>query len=332
VSETPLVPIVLNHLGDIEATELRALSNVAFHGLAQVPAEAEWFANLGNPGTQRAYQLALADFMTFIGINPQRPEEFRIVTRAHVIAWRDELERRALGAATIRNRLSALSSLFEYLCEKNAVTHNPVKGVKRPKADNNQGKTPALGNHQARDLLKAPEGDSLKAKRDRAILATLLYHGLRRKELTKLTVRDAFRSRQGVPHLKVSGKGQKTRYVPLHPAAGSVIAEYLQAAGHGNEEASALFRPLHHSRDLTSRAAMTPDAIYKLVREYTQAVLGEAFGAHSMRSTVATNALANGADIAKVQELLGHANISTTRLYDHRFSRPEDSANFKVAY
>jgi site-specific recombinase XerD len=242
------------------------------------------------------------------------------------------MTKRELGPATIRNRLSALSSLFEYLCERNAVTHNPVKGVKRPKADNNQGKTPALGNHQARELLKAPEGDSLKAKRDRAILATLLYHGLRREELCKLTVKDASRSRLGVPHLKVSGKGQKTRYVPLHPAAGSLIAEYLDAAGHEAEGAASLFRPLHHSRDLKSRAAMTPDGIYKLVREYTDAVLGERFGAHSMRSTVATNALANGADIAKVQELLGHANISTTRLYDHRSTRPEDSATFKVSY
>ena len=329
---TPL-PVTIDNTGTGIATAgPRALTNAVFHGLAHVPAEAEWFANLGNKGTKRAYEMALADFMQFIGINPKRPEEFRIVTRAHVIAWRDELVKRALEPATIRNRLSALSSLFEYLCEKNAVTHNPVKGVKRPKANNNQGKTAALGNHQARDLLKAPEGDSLKAKRDRAILATLLYHGLRREELTKLKVKDAFRSRHGVPHLEVRGKGQKLRYVPLHPAAGSLISEYLEAAGHGSEEAAALFRPLHNSRNVQSRAAMTPDGIYRLVREYTESALGEKFGAHSMRSTVATNALANGADIAKVQELLGHANISTTRLYDQRHSRPEDSANFKVAY
>jgi site-specific recombinase XerD len=194
-------------MGHINAPEPRALTNAGFHGLAHVPAESEWFANLGNKGTKRAYAMALTDFMAFIGINAKQPEEFRIVTRAHVIAWRDELVKRELEPATIRNRLSALSSLFEYLCERNAVTHNPVKGVKRPKADNNQGKTPALGNHQARDLLQAPEGDSLKAKRDRAILATLLYHGLRREELCKLTVKDASRSRQGVPHFKVSGKG-----------------------------------------------------------------------------------------------------------------------------
>ncbi len=332
MSEAPLVPTVIDDMGHINAPEPRALTNAGFHGLAHVPAESEWFANLGNKGTKRAYAMALTDFMAFIGINAKQPEEFRIVTRAHVIAWRDELVKRELEPATIRNRLSALSSLFEYLCERNAVTHNPVKGVKRPKADNNQGKTPALGNHQARDLLQAPEGDSLKAKRDRAILATLLYHGLRREELCKLTVKDASRSRQGVPHFKVSGKGQKTRYVPVHPAAGRLIAEYLEAAGHADQETGALFRPLHNSRNMQSEDAITPDGIYRLVREYAERVLGEKFGAHSMRSTVATNALANGADIAKVQELLGHANISTTRLYDQRHSRPEDSANFKLAY
>ncbi len=93
-----------------------------------------------------------------------------------------------------------------------------------------------------------------------------------------------------------------------------------------------MFRPLHNSRNIQSGNAITPDGLYRLVREYTERVLGEKFGAHSMRSTVATNALANGADIAKVQELLGHANISTTRLYDQRHSRPEDSATFKVSY
>lgn len=125
--------------------------------------------------------------MRFAGI--ARPEEFRIVTRAHVIAWRDDLARRELSATTVRHRLSALASLFEYLCEKNAVTHNPVKGVKRPIPEIYEGKTPALGDHQARRLLDAPSGDTLKGKRDRAMLATLLYHALRREELCKLRVK-----------------------------------------------------------------------------------------------------------------------------------------------
>lgn len=138
-----------------------------------MPPENEWFANLGNPNTRRAYENAIKDFMQFTGI--VKPEEFRTVTRAHVIAWRDELVKRALSGMTVRHRLAALSSLFEYLCERNAVTHNPVKGVKRPPVESNEGKTPALGDHQARTLLDAPEGDSVIAKRDRAMLATLLH-------------------------------------------------------------------------------------------------------------------------------------------------------------
>ena len=109
------------------------LTATEFHRLAAVPPEVEWFANIRNASTRRAYENAIEDFMGFTGIG--RPEEFRAVTRAHVIAWRDDLVRRELGGATVRHRLAALSSLFEYLCEKNAVTHNPVKGVKRPKAE-----------------------------------------------------------------------------------------------------------------------------------------------------------------------------------------------------
>jgi integrase len=95
-----------------------------------------------------------------------------------------------------------------------------------------------------------------------------------------------------------------TRYVPLHPAASGLISDYLDASGHGQDEAGALFRPLHHWRDLTSAKGMTPGAVYDLVRGYSKA-LGFEIGAHSLRATAATNALDHQADIAKVQEWLG---------------------------
>ena len=167
----------------------RLLTAAEFHRLADVPPEVEWFANLTNAHTRRAYENAVRDFMRFAGIG--RPEEFRTVTRAHIIAWRDDLVRRGLGGSTIRHRLASLASLFEYLCEQNAVTHNPVKGVERPRTESGEGKTPALGDHQARKLLAAPEADTIKSKRDRAILSTLLFHALRREELCKLKVKDA---------------------------------------------------------------------------------------------------------------------------------------------
>ena len=307
----------------------RLLTADEFHRLADVPPEVEWFANLSNPQTRRAYENAVKDFMRFAGI--VRPEEFRTVTRAHVIAWRDELVRRGLGGSTIRHRLASLASLFEYLCGRNAVTHNPVKGVERPKAETAEGKTPAIGDHQARELLAAPADDTLKAKRDRAILSTLLFHALRRDELCKLKVRDFRHARKGVPHLKVSGKGGKVRYLPLHPGTHALIHEYLEAAGHGEDDAGALFRPIRNNRTGKLDGAITPDGIYRLVRAYS-AALGFEIGAHALRATAATNALDHQADIAKVQEWLGHANIATTRIYDHRRTRPEDSPTFKVAY
>jgi len=316
-------------IATLQNTQNRLLTAEAFQRLADVPPEIEWFANLTSPATQRAYQNAIKDFMAFVGI--RSPEEFRTVTRAHVIAWRDDLKSRNRNGSTIRHRLAALASLFDYLCEKNAVTHNPVKGVKRPKVDSQEGRTPALGDHQARKLLDAPEGAGLKAKRDLAILATLLYHALRRDELCKLTVKDFKHERRGVPHLKVTGKGSKTRYVPLHPAASRLIHDYLELAGHGEQENSALFRPVKNNTGSGLDNAITPDGVYRIVRAYSTE-LGFKIGVHSLRATAATNALDHQADIAKVQEWLGHANIATTRIYDHRKTRPEDSPTFKVNY
>src|SRR6202161_1909913 len=117
----------------------RLLTAAAFQKLADVPPEVEWFANISNHHTRRAYENAVKDFMRFAGI--LRPEEFRTVTRAHLIAWRDELRRRGLGGATIRHRLASLASLFEYLCEEKAVTHNPVKSGEGPETGRGGGRS-----------------------------------------------------------------------------------------------------------------------------------------------------------------------------------------------
>lgn len=302
-----------------------------YQQLEDVPPEAEWFAEIASrsPATRRAYEAALQDFLSFAGIAD--PTSLRSVARALVIAWRDDLARRepALSAATIRHRLAALSSLFEYLCDRNAVTHNPVKGVKRPKVDSYEGKTPALGDHEMRKLLAAPNADTLKAKRDRAIFLTLAFHGLRRAELCALSLADFRHSRRGVPHFKVSGKGGKTRYIPQAPAAIEAITDYLAADGRGEATSGPLFLSVSN-RSKGNR--LTPNGVYSIVQSYSTEHLAQPIGAHTFRSTAATNALENGADIAKVQAWLGHANIATTRLYDHRKTRAEDSPTFKVAY
>ena len=118
--------------------------------------------------------------------------------------------------------------------------------------------------------------------------------------------------------------------MPLHPAASGLILDYLEADGRGLETTGALFRAVGN-RAGGQNQAITADAIYKIVRGYS-AALGFEIGAHALRATAATNALDHQADIAKVHEWLGHANIATTRIYDHRKTRAEDSPTFKVAY
>ncbi len=173
--------------------------------------------------------------------------------------------------------------------------------------------------------------------RDRAILAVPLYHGLRREALCRLTVRD-LQERQGVRHFRVLGKREKLRFVPAHPLAQRLIEDYLTFVGHSDDAKGPLFRPVRNNATAAGLTkALNPGSIYReVVRRYAASagISGDLqhFGPHAMRATTATNALSHDADIAKVQEWLGHANVSTTRLYDRRQTRPEESPTFRVKY
>lgn len=313
----------------LQATSERRLTGLEFQQLGAVPAAAEWFANIDNPRTRRAYQNDLEDFCNFVGLTGA--DEFRAVTRAHVLAWRAQLEQRHLAGATIRRKLAALASLFDHLMENNAIAGgNPVHGVKRPKIETNEGKTPALGDDQASLLLNAPDHETVKGLRDRALLSVLLYHGLRREEAARLTTIDLL-ERRGVKHLRVHGKGGKLRFIPLHPVAAERIYAYLEHDGDRHGSPGPLFRSV---RGTTTGAGVTANGIYTVVAHWAR-VAGidvNGLGVHGLRATAATNALEHDADIAKVQMWLGHANISTTRLYDRRGQRPEDSPTYKVKY
>jgi len=299
-----------------------------------VPPELEWFANLPNPRTRRAYQQDVRDFTAFVGIT--RPEEFRTITRAHLIAWRKDLEARNLAPSSIRRKLAALSSLFDYLCERNAVAHNPADGVKRPKANHHEGLVQEWLGHANVATTRLYDKRNHRPEDSPTFLATLLYHGLRREELCKLRVRD-LQQREGVLQLRIEGKGGKIRFIPVAAKAARLIQAYLDVAGHGNDLSGPLFRPVRNNTTGTLNKSLNPASIYQdVVRRYGEQVgintAVRGFCVHSLRATAATNALLHGADIAKVQEWLGHANVATTRLYDKRNHRPEDSPTFRVEY
>lgn len=156
------------------------------------------------------------------------------------------------------------------------------------------------------------------------------------EELCTLTV-GSIHQREGVPHIRVEGKGDKVRYLPLHVTAQRLIDAYLKDAGHAEDLKGPLFRPVKNNRTKTLAKPLHPTSVYQdIVKRYAREVglaeLVPGLCVHSLRATAATNALAHNADIAKVQEWLGHADISTTRMYDKRQSRPEDSPTFKVQY
>ena len=314
------------------------LTPAEFYDLAQVPPEVEWFANLDNPNTRRAYRNDVREFMAFAGLNA--PQEFRLVSRALVIAWRADLEARVnrrgepLAGSSVRRKLSALSSLFDHLLESNAVLINPCGGVKRPPNEHaGEGRTPALSDRNARKLLDAPPEGTLKGLRDRAILSTLLYHGLRRAELCKLRVGDVH-ERGNFRVLRVRGKGRKTRHVELHPATDRRIKRYLEAAGHRDQVRGPLFRPVVNRVGTTERA-LNPNSVYRQVIRKWGAAVGiapEAFTTHSCRATAATNAIDHGAALEEVQGWLGHADVGSTRLYVRKRGGGEKSPTFKVSY
>lgn len=301
-----------------------------FRALADVPPADAWFAKIRDPRTRRAYQADVEDFMRFAGL--EDPRAFRDVGRAHILAWRRDLEKRALSGATVRRKLSTLSSLFEALCKANAVQGNPVDGVERPKITRYERTTPVLSAHQARALLEAPDASTLQGLRDHAILATLLYTGLRCPELCALRVVD-LQEYRGAPLLHVrTTKRSAIRHIPLHQAVAGAIAAYLEADGRSDDKTGALFRPV--SNNAKGDRAITPDGVNRMLAKYAgkAGIDAAGFGAHSLRATAAINAFHNGADIAQVQTFLGHTNIATTHRYYLRQEQADDSPTFKVDY
>jgi integrase len=113
-----------------------------------------------------------------------------------------------------------------------------------------------------------------------------------------------------------------------------LIRAYLDAAGHGEDREGRLFRPVRKSwRVETLRRHLDPDLIDRIVRKYARRIgLKQGFSAHSMRATFITRALDNGASLAEVQRAAGHADATTTKLYDRRGYNPEKSASFFASY
>jgi site-specific recombinase XerD len=308
----------------------RAISPIV--ALADIPEEEIWLAKQKSARTRRAYKLDVQHFMRTLHITSY--EELRKTDHRAVIAWERIMREEQLAEhSTVRRRLAALSSLFRHLKQHRHVDHNPVSDVERPVINRREGSTLAFSKADAATLLNLPGEDTVEGLRDRAILSVGLQVGLRRAEIAALSVEDLHQNR-GFDSLRIVRKGGRRDALAIHPNTAQRIRAYLEVAGHINDIDGPMFRPLSHNRKgQEPRRHMDPDAIDRILRKHASAIgLTRGYSAHSMRATFITTALENGATLDDVQRAAGHAEPSTTKLYDRRGYNPEKSASFFATY
>ncbi len=174
---------------------------------------------------------------------------------------------------------------------------------------------------------------STTVRRNRAILSVGLQVGFQRAEIASLKVRD-LHSNRGYESLRVVRKGGKKGSLAINPQTARRIRDYLEVAGHGDDPDGPLFRPVKGNRKgQSSRRHLTPIMVYRIIQKYARGIgLERGYAAHSMRATFITTTLENGASLEDVQLAAGHADPSTTKLYDRRGYNPERSASFFANY
>lgn len=225
------------------------------------------------------------------------------------------LRQRGLSARSIARALSAWRSYFAWGCRVCGLTHNPVTGVRAPKAP--RGLPKALSTDQAKQLLDAPtDAAPDDALRDNAMFELFYSSGLRLSELIGLDAVRAPDSRgwvdTGAGELTVTGKGGKTRIVPVGAAAQKALAAWLAGRGAVAKPGEAALFVSPRGRRVSASYVST-----RLKRRTLEAGVPAKVHPHVLRHSFASHLLQSSGDLRAVQELLGHANISTTQVYTH---------------
>jgi integrase/recombinase XerC len=252
--------------------------------------------------TVRAYRVDLEQFFDFcalrLGAKPIKRMDHRDIRD-----FLGQLLRGGYERSSAARKLSSVKSLFRYLASTHRLRMDPAKNVKGPRVEK---KLPGfLTQFQVEQALGFP-GQGEAAARDRAIIETLYGSGLRAAELVGLNRDDVDPATETV---RVRGKGRKERILPLGGAETRAIAEYLSVRS--DKAAEPLFLNRRGGR-LSTRS------VQKIVRRTLLRVAEVgATNPHALRHAFATHLLERGADLKAVQELLGHASLSTTQVYTH---------------
>ncbi|MFH2137904.1 MAG: tyrosine recombinase XerC [Candidatus Omnitrophota bacterium] len=248
------------------------------------------------------YSVDLKDFASFI-----QDKDINDIDVLDVRKFLVSLRQKNFKKVSIARKMACLRSFFKFLCREGHCKSNPMVGLVGPKLDK---KLPIfLGEDDVSKLLDTPVEKDLPGLRDKAILETLYSTGIRVSELVGLNIENVdFIG--GV--IKVFGKGRKERLAPIGDKALRAIKNYIDKR---NKAAPSSGRALFLNKD---KKRLTDRSIRNIVEKYIKvASLRNDISPHSLRHSFATHLLNRGADLRAVQELLGHANLSTTQIYTH---------------
>jgi len=221
------------------------------------------------------------------------------------------LQQQGLSRATMSRKLAALRSFVKYLCRENILPNNPIAAVSTPRQDK---KLPRfLYPTEVEMLLNAPNKSTPAGKRDVAILEVLYACGLRVSELVGADLDDINWEEELI---KVRGKGNKERIVPIGKQARQAVQDYIN---HGRLALARKASPSSPAIFLNkSGQRISQRSIRNIIDKYMEEIaLNQAISPHTLRHSFATHMLNNGADLRSVQELLGHIKLSTTQIYTH---------------
>jgi integrase/recombinase XerC len=265
-----------------------------------------------SPHTVKAYTRDLEAFTDFC--NRHYGEwDWATVDRLGLRGFLGELHRRGLSKRSAARALSAVRSLYRYLQEHHGVSHNIARAARVPKLEK---RLPTyLDRSQTQNLFEWAEaragGDEFGPTRDLAILELFYSTGIRLSELSGANLEDLDLLSDQV---KVRGKGRKERIVPVGSRAVLALRRYLNL----RESLVARVRGDRRAVFLSHRGKrLGPRGIQRSVHGMFDAIGGDGLRVHSLRHTFATHMLDAGADLRAVQELLGHASLSTTQVYTH---------------
>ncbi|MFC2011011.1 site-specific tyrosine recombinase XerD [Chloroflexota bacterium] len=263
--------------------------------------------------TLAAYHNDLSQLVSFIdedaaknGVNPS----WANFNRQGMLSYLLNLKERNYAATTIARKVAAAKSFFSFMVAEGTLKDNPTGDVASPNVGRSLPKPISIS--QVRLLLEQPAKRSTpEAKRDSAMLALLYGSGMRVSELVSLNLGDLDTVGDFV---RCFGKGHKERLIPIYRQAALTVEEYVKEARPHlarNDEEKALFLNRRGDR-------LTRQGFWQILKGYAKlAKLGIEITPHTLRHSFATHMLSGGADLRAVQELLGHANISTTQVYTH---------------